>query len=301
MQARAETATLARIRNILAVADPRDSAQHALRRAAELARRTGAALTALAVVHEDMPNLPLDLGAAALARGRARILSHYCRWLERERRRLPQRGRGVRVNVVWDKRVADAVIREAAGFDLVVKAAHRAQSGRHTPTDWQLIRGCRVPLWLVAARHWRHGADVLAAVDLGTRVPDKGRLNDVIIDVAGRMARITGGTLHVAYAPPLSPLLRDLGMVNADRLRAGGEELARRCAGALAARGGPPAVFHVRPGPPGKVLVSLAARNRCALVVAGSIGRRALAGAIVGNMAERILPMLGTDLLVLSP
>jgi len=299
MQDRAET--LARIDRILAVVDPRDATQHALRRAAELGRRTGAVVTALAAVHEDMPNLPLDLDAAALARVRERILSHYRHWLGRERRRLPRRGRGVRIEVVWDKRVAEAVIRESAGFDLVVKAAHRKRSWRHTPTDWQLIRGCRVPLWLAAASPWRHGADVLAAVDLGTRVLDKARLNDALIDVAGRVAQITGGTLHVAYAPPLSRLLRDLGLARADRLRAGGEELARRCAGALAARGGPPAEFHVRPGPPDKVLVSLAARYRCGLVVVGSIGRRALAGAVVGNMAERILPMLGTDLLVLGP
>ncbi|MBU2678056.1 MAG: universal stress protein, partial [Gammaproteobacteria bacterium] len=54
-------------------------------------------------------------------------------------------------------------------------------------------------------------------------------------------------------------------------------------------------------GIPEKVLVSIAARHHARLLVLGCIGRKRLAGRVIGNTAEKILRLLKADILAIKP
>jgi universal stress protein E len=203
----------------------------------------------------------------------------------------------------WEKRVGDWVIRRTREeqYDLVIKTGHRTETFLYTPTDWQLLRGCRAPVLLVAGKRWTKATHVMAAVDLGTRVPNKRLLNYKIVGAADELAKALDCELHVGYAVPFSRVMRDLDLVDKWKLLAEGRRLARSFQASLAERGIDTRAIHVRAGPPEKVLVSMAARHRISLVVLGCIGRKRLAGRVVGNTAEQILRLMKADVLALKP
>ncbi len=294
---------LPRFKKILAVVDPRDDDQPALARAVHLAAAVKARVTAVALVHEDLPNLPEGLPRGSLTRRRNDVLRHYKAWLAREVRRAKRGRPPVRVGtqVVWEKRVSRWVLRNASLHDLVVKSGRRSETWLHTPVDWDLIRSCGVPLLLVADRHWSQRRHVMAAVDLGTHVRDKRRLNGIVAGAGRALADGLDCELHVTYVPPVTRLLRALGIADRAEATLKGRGLAQAFVDGLAASGIEVDAMHVKAGPPEKVLVSVAARQRAGIVVIGSVGRRGLAGEFVGNTAERELRLLKADLLVVKP
>ena len=54
-------------------------------------------------------------------------------------------------------------------------------------------------------------------------------------------------------------------------------------------------------GPPEKALVSAAARSRAGLLVLGCVGRKRLAGRVIGNTAEQILRLANVDVMAIKP
>jgi universal stress protein E len=114
---------------------------------------------------------------------------------------------------------------------------------------------------------------VLAAVDLGTRVRSKQTLNDEIVEQAAAMAS----------------------------LRRERERRAEEYRRSLSQRGITIDGLHVVTGRPAKALGSLAAQERIRLVVLGCVGRRKLAGRVIGNTAEQILRLLKADVLAVKP
>jgi universal stress protein E len=115
------------------------------------------------------------------------------------------------------------------------------------------------------------------------------------------MSAALGCQLHVGYAVPFSAVLRDLDILNVSDLRREGERRAEEFRRSLSQRGITVDGFHVVTGQPEKALVSLAAKKRIGLVVLGCVGRRRLAGRVIGNTAEQILRLLKADVLALKP
>ncbi|MBT8089023.1 MAG: universal stress protein, partial [Gammaproteobacteria bacterium] len=142
---------------------------------------------------------------------------------------------------------------------------------------------------------------VMAAVDLGTRIRSKKKLNFAIVEHAHRMATALGSELHVAYAVPLSVIMRDLEILDKFKLRDQGRQRAEQFRASLSKRGIEIDGMHVGVGIPEKVLVSIAAKQHARLMVLGCIGRKRLAGRVIGNTAEKILRLLKADILAIKP
>jgi universal stress protein E len=292
------------VQHLLVVADRPGTGQPIIRRAVELASRVRARLTVVGFVYEHIGNLPLPLSPRDRAALQQTLIDRHRAGI-RHALAAAAAGRAitVHVDVLWEKRVADRVIRLAAETrcDLVMKSAHRSETVLYTPTDWLLLRGCRVPVLLVADRRWSRSPHVLAAVDLGTRLQSKRTLNFEIVEQAAAMATALGCRLHVGYAVPHPAALRDLGLVRVSSLRREGVRLAGEFRRSLSQRGITVDGVHVGVGQPEKALVSLAAKNRVGLVVLGCVGRRRLAGRVIGNTAEQILRLLKADVLAIKP
>ncbi|TJY64744.1 hypothetical protein E4T66_00400 [Sinimarinibacterium sp. CAU 1509] len=284
------------MRHILVIADAGSGNSPALKRAAELQQSEPTRLSVIGFIHEALPHDPqLDISAL-----REALLVQRRRQLTRA---LQRYGIDVAPQILWEKRIAEWVSAQVGKLrvDLVIKTGNRSETWHHTPTDWQLLRACPAPVLIVPQRAWRSRGAVLAAVDLGTRLPAKRVLNLAIVEAAAKLARNTGTELHLAYAVPQSPVLRDLGVSDRRRLVEVAQQRADKFITDLQARGIDDISAHVKAGTPYKVLVSLAAQINARTLVIGCVGRKALSGRIIGNTAERTLGLAKTELLVLKP
>lgn len=290
------------IRRILIIADRRDRRPDAIARGLSLARKTGAQVLVVGFLYEYLGNLPLEKRPADLGRLRERLVREHHSWLNDTVRKFLAGKLKLGLEVVWEKDLAGWVIAHVRdrGCTLVIKTGHRSEAWDYTPTDWRLIRGCPVPLLLVAEKQWRGNRHVLAAVDLGTRLAAKRALNHRVVAAAAELADALGCELHVAYAPPYSAVLRDLDVVDPVALTAMGRKRAQAFLRRLARADLYPVASHVRAGSPPKVLTSIAAQQKIAVTVLGTVGRKGLVGKLVGNTAERILSLLKTDVLVVK-
>lgn len=292
------------MKHILAIADRPGDEQRIIARAAEVASRLRAKLTVVGFVYEHVGSLPVELSKREHANLRDTLIERHRAEIGRAlAAATAERAIKAAVHVFWEKRVADRAMQIAADrrCDLVMKSAHRSETLTYTPTDWQLLRGCPVPVFLVADRRWSKSTHVLAAVDLGTSVRSKKALNYEVVERAAAMSSALGCELHVGYAVPVSEVLQDLDIVSASSLRREGLQRAEEFRRSLVQRGITVDGLHVVAGKPEKALVGVAAKNRIGLVVLGCVGRRRLAGRVIGNTAERILRLLKADVLAIKP
>jgi universal stress protein E len=290
---------------ILVVADPLGSDQEVIARAIGIARKTGAELLIVGFVYEHVANLPGAEDEALEASIRERLLTKHRKGIltkfreAKGRRQAPAHS----VEVHWEKRVAEWVIDRAAkdNFDVVMKRVHRSATLTYTPTDWQLLRGCRSSVLLVAEKHWKQSNNVLAAVDLGTRSRSKKALNEKVVAEASALAKLFECKLIVSYALPISRVLRDLDAIDERKLKKqAGKSLDDFCR-SLEEHGISVDEQKLVTGKPERALVNAAAKSRAALVVLGCVGRKRLAGRVIGNTAEQILRLSKADVLAVKP
>ena len=211
------------MKRILVVADPIGGDQKVIDRAVELARSLKAELQIAGFVYEHIANLPAGDDAISADKIHEQLLTTHRKEIQKKFREAKAKGRSIpcSVDVHWEKRVADWVIDRCAAerIDLVVKAAHRSETFMYTSTDWQLLRGCRASVMLVAGKRWKRSENVLAAVDLGTKTASKKALNFKVAAEAFALAQSLQTSLIISYALPVSRVLRDLDIIDEKELR----------------------------------------------------------------------------------
>lgn len=194
--------------------------------------------------------------------------------------------------------------------DLVIKDTHHHTVARRTlltNTDWELIRGCPVPLLLVKAPPWSAAHRVGAALDPG-HMDDKPRLLDrCILEEGLRFSQALGGELHaihtfipaaiVAAAVSVPPLIVDIpDEVLEEERKAKLIELTALASG----YGVPPQNIHLETGGVGEALCRVARQCQIDVMAMGAISRRGLKRIMVGSTAESVLEQLPCDMLVVK-
>jgi len=290
--------------NLLVIADRDDPRQRAVRAALELLPAATGCLHIAGFVYEHAAAEPGLLSATAAATLQRALLAAKRRWLKRSVAALLPDGVRSRVEIAWAADIVDWV-REAAprdGIDLVVKTGQRSETLFYTPTDWQLLRRCPVPVLIVGHRPRAKKHRILAAVDAGSTDPVQIGLNRKVLATAERLGAALGARVHAAYVVPVSAVAKDLDLIDVAAL----ERRARaRLAAPLAALAGEHGIAaeHVviKAGAPDRVLPSIASRLKADIMVMGTVGRTGAAGKLLGNTAEQVLQRLHTSLLVLRP
>lgn len=168
-----------------------------------------------------------------------------------------------------------------------------------TPDDWKLLRDCACPVLIVKnATPWADGV-ILAAIDVGNTDVQHRLLQAGIVSHGHDIARLMGGTLHLMSAHPFPTLSA------ADPVFQLKDSLATfyraQCTTFQEEFGIDDSQLHIEEGPAELLIPQVAHNLRAAVTVVGDVGRRGLAGALVGNTAEMILDSLDTDLLVIKP
>lgn len=290
--------------NILAVADRDDPRQLAVRAALELLPAATGRLRVAGFAYEPAAAQPGVLSATAAAALERALLADKRRWLKRSMAALlPGDGRS-RIDVAWTADIVDwiveAVPRER--IDLVVKAGHRSETLFYTPTDWQLLRRCPVPVLIAGSRRRRKSRRILATIDAGSTDPVQIGLNRKVLAAAAQLGAVLDARVHAAYVVAVSTLTRDLDLIDLKALERRTRAKLGASLAALAGEYGIPAEnIVVQAGPPDRLLPGIASRLEADIVVMGTVGRTGAAGKLLGNTAERVLHRLRTGMLAVRP
>jgi universal stress protein E len=244
-------------------------------------------------------------------------LDHHRDLLETLAAGLRSDGIEVDVDARWDHPFDEGVVRKmiASAPDLVLKDTSYHSLIRRTVfsnTDWNLIRNCPAPLWLVKSRDYTAPMRVLAAVDPMHEHDKPAALDTAILAAAQSVADLAGGELHVAHvfdsAPialassagiaPGVPAAARASLDVVESLMKSHREAFDRL---LEGRGLRKRQIHFQRGAVTEVLPEVADWIGAHVVVLGAVSRGALKRVLIGSTAERVLDRMPCDLLVVKP
>jgi universal stress protein E len=300
------------IRRILvAVKDPRARSLPAVKKAAQLAHATGAAVELFHSIADAIYIDALGMAKQSVGEFESKSRRQYLKRLESIAAPLRRQGLKVHSTAEWDYPIYEAIVRRAAATraDLIVAERHAT---RHVAswllrfTDWELLRLSPVPVLLVKSPRAYRRPVVLAAVDPSHAFAKPSRLDDEILRQAASLAGALRGTLHAIHA--YVPMPVDLAAVDHIRPDVTQRIEAHARAGAQvgferALRGTkiPRTRRHLVERLPTDAIAQVARDVRSAIVVMGAISRSGLKRVFIGNTAERILDQLACDVLVVKP
>jgi nucleotide-binding universal stress UspA family protein len=290
---------LARLRVVFAATDFSSSAQRAVLRAAMLASAHRARLVVFNAL--DVPPEAMD----AMGASPGELARHFRAELGQELRRAGWKDRRPRLTV--DFRFGKPfveIVRSAreTGADLLVLGAH-GRRGAHAPlpgtTAERVIRKGDLPVLVVKRAPRRAYGRVLVAVDFGQPsrtalqqalrvVPDVRRLD--VLHTYGPPPEVLAAS---GFGSGLAENLRENQGAWLERARASMEEF---LAGVDLENLTP--AIHLERGSPLERLPAAVGRLRADLLVVGTHGRKGLAHALLGSVAETTIRQAACDVLV---
>lgn len=290
---------------ILVIARPHLHRSPALLSAARLARPGATSLHLIVFDHRATFDGDARLRDEDMPRMREIFLRRRHDWLVEQAGPLRAQGIEVTTEAVWSAQAADEVLARVltGAVDLVVKDVDRPSAAampRMSPLDWQLIRGCPVPVMLVQdERESSHC--VAAAVDVVAGSGD--RFNDKLMREADAIARLTGAERHLVHvldvtasdaAPTTAPLFA-AGIYDAVR------ERHQQTFVAFAARHEVPEVQRrFVAGPTAMALSRYIAESGVDLLVIGANHHRRRRHIVIGRNAACLLDELPCNILVIK-
>ncbi|MDH5275104.1 MAG: universal stress protein [Gammaproteobacteria bacterium] len=273
-------------RSIAVVVDPLQKGHPGLKKAASLARASRARLTLLSTFV--LPQPMVDVGRISAKEIVRAAIRDRRQKLEKLAAGLRRRGLQVQCVVEWDYPQHEALVRYVlkARPDVLV-----AESGRHgriarwilSNTDWELIRSCPCPLWLVRSDSLPKKPTLLVAVDPGHADARRSRLDSRLLGAAQELAGRVGGAMAIVHADHADDSQLDAV-----------ERLAKRY-------GVPPARRYVIPGKTTQVLPEVAEMTSADVLVLGAVSRSRLHQPFIGTTAERVIDRVECDLFVVKP
>ena len=296
---------------ILAVVEPDIHPYDVVERAAWLARMHGAQLDLLLC---DPDVGPLRAGwflSNEVAEIAAGIEAAQKEMLDDLAENVRDTGVVVNTGVLEDRPIAEGIlhqVRERQPAFLVKGTQYHSSAERaiFVDTDWQLVRSCPCPLYLVKPRELTDNPVIVAAVD-PTHSHDKpASLDQIIVDYAQGFAERTAGEVHLLHtyqrlAGVGSEATRTFKPIEIplDQLDKRIKAEHREKLDALADANGIDAEHvHQLPGRARELIPMFVRTHGTDLVVMGAIARWGVKRAILGSTAERVLDHLPCDVLI---
>lgn len=302
------------INKILVVVDPTVERQNALRRATWLSRHCGAAIELVICDYNDYIDANRIVGTEALGDLRDQMLNEELERLESLAAPLRESGIDVNVTAVWDHPLHEGIVRHAlrCKADIVLKDTHHHTALSRaflTNTDWNLIRSCPTPLWLVREGEFNARPNIVAAIDPMNEHDKPAELDDTILWSSRYLSEMTNGSVQAfhSYDPRLAlaastmnayiPVSLPLEEIE-DQMRE--ERQARVQEIADFHQLGAESV-HLASGKAHEEIPAFAKAADADLVVMGAVSRGRWKRLQVGSTAERTLEFLPCDLLIVKP
>jgi universal stress protein E len=192
---------------------------------------------------------------------------------------------------------------------VLAESHHHSKMSRWfvTHTDWELIRSCPCPLWLVKTPRLADNARVMTAIDPFHAHSKPAALDEEVLRIASIAAGDKGrlGTTHI-YPQPITMVAGGLGepvwvSAPANELR----RVKQRVSQAVDAVADRHAIKKsdriVQAGDAGLELPQAIKEWKATLLVMGAVSRSALKRAFIGHTAERVIDAVQCDVLIVKP
>jgi nucleotide-binding universal stress UspA family protein len=298
-----------RFKNILFVLEGGLDNDAALKRAADLAERNGAALT---LVHA----LEVTPGHEGIEPGWARLTSEWRGQLEAVAAPIAERGIEVTTEVVTGIPFREIIaLVQRRGLDLVVKAATKPGGPRGLlfgSLDLHLMRKCPAPVWIHQARAEDAGyGRIMASVDVGDTSHVGRAMTRFILDLATSLGQLDDSDVHVVHAwsstgermarasrrglLPLEEIQREAEAEAVERQTLFRDAVAPYLELPVRLQ------LHLLHGDPREVLPLFARDREVDLIVMGTLARTGVPGFFMGNTSEDVLRQVDASVLTLKP
>jgi len=299
---------------ILSVIDPTVKDQPAMHRAAWLARNTGAELELLVCYYNEYLSGDRLFDSPSLEKARNEVIGSHSKHLEEMAEPLRRDGVVVTTSAVWDHPLYEGIVRHvvASGADIVVKDTHHHSAVARallTNTDWNLIRTCPMPLWLVKPQAIAAKPVFVAAIDPMHQHDKPAALDDEILHISKYLAEDTGADVHAfhAYDPRIAVATATANAYIPVSLPF--DEIEQQMHEDHQKRFREITEFHkidddhahLVAGLTHEELPSIADQLKADVVVMGAVARNRWKRLFIGATAERTLEHLPCDLLIIKP
>ncbi|TMP52456.1 universal stress protein UspE [Pseudoalteromonas sp. S1612] len=295
------------IKRIIAVIDPTKDDQNALARSIDLAKKSGASITAFMTVYDFSYEMTTMLSGDEREAMRQAVLKDRELWLKDLI--SPYQNINIDTQVIWHNRPYEAIINTVINdkYDLVIKGTHQHGTLKaviFTPTDWHLVRKCPTPVLFVKDMQWPAQGNILAAVNAVSENEQHLSLNKRIIKDAQFLCELANAKLNLVNAYPATPVNIAIeipefnpGLYN-ESVKKHHIESTNELANEFNLTSDQ---CFIEEGLPEDVIPDVANRLNSELVVIGTVGRTGLSAALVGNTAEHVIDSLDCDVLALKP
>ena len=307
-------ATMNELKKILAVVDPTVADQPAVRRAAWLAKQCGAELELLVCYYNEYLSGDRLFDSPSLEKARDEVIENHEKHLETLAEPLRSDGIVVKTSALWDHPLYEGIVRRAieSGSGLVVKDTHHhsvVTRALLTNTDWNLIRTCPIPLWLVKPQDIAESPVFVAAIDPMHQNDKPAALDDEILHVAKDISAKVHGQVHAfhAYDPRIAVATATANAYIPVSLPF--DEIEQQMHEDHAKRFKEITTFHkladdnahLVAGLTHEELPLISEKLKADVVVMGAVARNRWKRLFIGATAERTLEDLPCDLLIIKP
>jgi len=285
------------MKNILVIADPIDKEQLAFNKATSLAKFTVAKIHVVLFCYESLYIIEEEEERAKVKEMILdRTRQSWENYLQNQQLNMV-----VTYELVWEKYIDHWIAKQCqtVHYDLIVKSGNRSETGWHTPTDWQLFRKLKVPVYSVSASNKHSEKAVLVALDLSSNKKSKEKLNKKILEAAFQLSVQSNSSLSVCSCIKMPELLKELNVIDLpNKAKLIQKRIEKNAEMLFEQYDIHNDSFFVKEGEPWKVITGYAKKIKADCIVIGSIGRRGVAGKLIGNTAEKVIHWTKSDLLV---
>lgn len=210
--------------------------------------------------------------------------------------------------VTWHKKWYKGVIDLATSnnCDLIIKETKeykKTVSNMFTPDHWNLLRCSPICVLMVKNHSWTEGGNIVAAISLDDGDDQHLCLSTKVTEEAASMATLYGSELYMVNTVSKAPVHIAVEKSDFDPKKINARVVAKHKVDlqALANKANIAKVtVMVEEGLPGKVVPKICDDLNAKCLVLGSVGRKGVNAALLGNTAEYIIDKLNCDTLVVK-
>jgi len=303
-----------KISKILSVIDPTVDDQPALLRAAWLAKSCGAELELLVCYYNEYLSGDRLFDSPSLEKARTEVIANQEKHLEELAEPIRKDGVTVTTTASWDHPLYEGIVRRAvaSSADIVFKDTHHHSAVTRallTNTDWNLIRTCPAPLWLVKPHELADPPVIMAAIDPMNQHDKPAALDDEILHLSKLLGGSVSGEVHafhsydprIAVATATANAYIPVSLPFDEIEQQMHEDHEKRFNEITSFHGLDDDYAHLVAGLTHEELPAIANSLNADVVVMGAVARNRWKRLFIGATAERTLEHLPCDLLIVKP
>lgn len=293
---------------ILAVINPYEIDQPALHRAVFLAEKLNTKLVLASCVYDRSYEMSKLLNSSQREVLKEQVINAQLQKLHEYINQYTNL-HNVESDVVWHKHIHKGIlyIADKVKADLIVKStkAHDKWSQKiFTPIDWNILRHSNVNVLLVKNHKWPQNGNVVAAIGLNANDAAHECLSEQVTLESKAICELIGGSLNLVNSFIGAPvhISLEVPQLDPDTYNSNIKQHREVLMHELAKKHGIDAAHqYVTEGLPDDVIPNLCSKLNAELLILGSVGRKGVKAALLGNTAELIIDKIQCDTLVIKP